>query len=86
MAPVTKTLPIPGSKSQPLKSTRASITFDPANPNASRTLTVTNVTKNRRGRTTATTDTIYTQGADGMFRDTSGTLWAGEYDLSLIHI
>ena len=80
MAPVTKTLPIPGSKSQPLKSTRASITFDPANPNASRTLTVTNVTKNRRGRTTATTDTIYTQGADGMFRDTSGTLWAGEYD------
>ena len=80
MAPVTKTLPIPGSKSQPLKSTRASITFDPANPNASRTLTVTNVTKNRRGRTTATTDTTYTQGADGMFRDTSGTLWAGEYD------
>ena len=80
MAPVTKTLPIPGSKSQPLKSTRASITFDPANPNASRTLTVTNVTKNKRGRTTATTDTTYTQGADGMFRDTSGTLWAGEYD------
>ena len=80
MAPVTKTLPIPGSKSQPLKSTRASITFDPANPNAARTLTVTNVTKNKRGRTTATTDTTYTQGADGMFRDTSGTLWAGEYD------
>ena len=80
MASVTKTLPIPGSKSQPLKSTRASITFDPANPNASRTLTVTNVTKNKRGRTTATTDTTYTQGADGMFRDTSGTLWAGEYD------
>ena len=80
MAPVTKTLPIPGSKSQPLKSTRASITFDPANPNASRTLTVTNVTKNRRGRTTATTDTTYTQGADGMFRDSGGTLWAGEYD------
>ena len=80
MAPVTKTLPIPGSKSQPLKSTRASITFDPANPNASRTLTVTNVTKNRRGRTTATTDTTYTQGTDGMFRDSGGTLWAGEYD------
>ena len=80
MATVTKTLPIPGSKSQPLKSTRASITFDPANPSSARTLTITSVTKNRRGRTTASTDTTYTQGADGMFRDTSGTLWAGEYD------
>ena len=80
MATVTKTLPIPGSKSQPLKSTRAKITFDPANPNAPRTLVITNVTKNRRGRTTATTDTTYTQGTDGMFRNSSGTIWSGEYD------
>ena len=80
MAPVTKTLPIPGSKSQPRTKTRASVTFDPANPNGPRTLTVTTSKTNKRGRTTSSTDKTYTQGADGMFRDTSGTLWPGEYD------
>lgn len=80
MAPVTKTLPIPGSKSQPRTKTRASVTFDPANPNGPRTLTVTTSKTNKRGRTTSSTDKTYTQGADGMFRDSSGALWAGEYD------
>ena len=80
MASVTKTLPIPGSKSQPRTKTRASVTFDPANPNAARTLTITTSKTNKRGRTTSSTDKVYTQGDDGMFRDASGTLWAGEYD------
>ena len=80
MATVTKTLPIPGSKSTPRNKTRASISFDPANPNAPKTLTVTSIVTNKRGRTTSSSDATYTQGADGMFRNSAGTLWEGEYD------
>jgi hypothetical protein len=59
---------------------RASVTFDPANPNAPRTLTVTKTEKNKRGRTISSTEEVYTQGAAmGIFRDSNGDPWVGEY-------
>ena len=58
---------------------KASLSYDVNDPNATRTLTVTKDFKNTRNRTTRTTTTTFTQGADGQFRDSSGTLWSGEY-------
>ena len=75
----TLSLPLPKSKSTPLVSERASLSYDVNDPNATRTLTVTKDVKNKRGRTTSTTTSTFTQGADGQFRDSSGTLWSGEY-------
>ena len=78
MASVTKTLPIPRKKVR--ATMRASVTFDPANPNVPRTLTVTKTEKNKRGRTISSTEEVYTQGAAmGIFRDSNGDPWVGEY-------
>ena len=75
----TLTIPLAKNKSTPRTSERASLSYDVNDPNATRTLTITKDNKNKRGRTTSTTTTTFTQGADGQFRDSSGTLWTGEY-------
>ncbi len=62
------------------RTTRGKVVFDPENPNAPVTLTVTNtvpkVGSKGMGQSTVTT---YTQGSDGLFRDSSGETWIGDY-------
>ena len=62
------------------RTTRGKVVFDPENPNAPVTLTVTDtvpkVGSKGMGQSTVTT---YTQGSDGLFRDSSGERWLGDY-------
>ena len=62
------------------RTTYGKVVFDPENTNAPVTLTVTDtvpkVGSKGMGQTTVTT---YTQGSDGLFRDSSGEKWLGDY-------
>ena len=62
------------------RTTRGKVTFDPSNPNAPVTLTVTdNVPKPGSKGLGETTITKYTQNSSGQFVDSTGKAWTGEY-------
>ncbi len=63
------------------RTTRGKVTFDPSNPNAPVTLTVTdNVPKPGSKGLGESTITKYTQNSSGQFVDSTGKAWLGEYD------
>ena len=59
--------------------TRGKVTFDPENPNAPVTLVVTDKTPNKNPLFSTTTTTTFTQGTDGLFKNSNGESWLGDY-------